>query len=129
MERSSASISGLATSMPERAFAAGLTRTGIGLHGRKGKGYVEYGTAIWIVFCPESAAVDFDNGTRYGQADPHPVFLRGHKRVEDSLRIVDSRSFVDHLDEHLVLICGGRPNHNAWSGLAGFRGHHRRQHL
>src|SRR5690349_24905359 len=44
-----------------------------GLNNRgNGQGYIECRTTRWVILGPESAAVGFEDGTRYGQTDPLP---------------------------------------------------------
>ena len=59
-----------------------------------------------------------DDGTRYGQTDPHPIYLRSNKSIKDSFLIGNSRSIAYHLNEHLILIRRGCSNDDVRRNLA-----------
>ena len=79
-------------------------------NGGNWQSHVECSTATWVTLCPEPTAVGLDDGTRYGQTDPHPIFLRRNKSIKDSFVIGNSRSIVHHLNQHLILIRRGCSN-------------------
>src|SRR5690349_25087696 len=93
-----------------------------GLNNRgNGQGYIECRTTRWVILGPESAAVGFEDGTRYGQTDPHSILLRSNKSIKDSFLIGNPRSIVYHLNEHLILIRRGCSNDYVRRNLATFQ--------
>ncbi len=62
-------------------------------------------TASRIAFSPQSPSMSLDNRARHGQADTHASFFCRHECVKYSVRIIDSRTIIYHLDQHSVSVC------------------------